>query len=127
MKALIISAACLGVLLLSWLFFSNYADQSLEPLMDMAENQILISVREENWEVAKEQMTAFTKEWHQNKKIYSYFFQTSVINQTDFSIARLTEFINSEDVSNSSGELSCIKEQLKFLHANEKLTIENIF
>ncbi len=127
MKALIISTTFLGVLLLSWWAFSDYADRSLEPLMDMAENQLLQSARKEHWDIAKHQMEEFTEKWHKDKKIYSYFFQTRVINEIDFSIARLGEYVRSEDLTSTSGELAYIKEQLKYLHANEKFTIENIF
>ncbi len=35
-------------------------------------------------------------------------------------------YIKAKDVSNGSGELLALKEQLKFLHENEKISFANI-
>ncbi len=66
-------------------------------------------------------------QWHDHKKIYTFFFNTSEILDTVYAIARAKYYIKSEDVALSAGELNMAREQLKFLHLNELITLDNIF
>ena len=59
-------------------------------------------------------------------KRHSFFLDTEEINDTDGAFAKTLMYIKAEDVSNGSGELLALKEQLKFLHENEGIGIENI-
>ena len=42
-------------------------------------------------------------------------------------MAKAIKYVEAEDVSNSSGELNALAEQLDFLVAREKINLENIF
>lgn len=126
MKALIVSIISLGIIVSGWLIFVNYADNNLHKLIDNIEDDITISVKSEEWDKASDSFNEVSKSWHKQKKIYSFFLDTSAINQTDYSIARAKSYISSEDEPLALGELSCIKEQLGFLHLNELITLENI-
>lgn len=127
MKALVTSILIMVLLLGSWWGFSYFADNSLHELMETSKKDILKAIADEDWQKADNKMKEVSEQWHKDKKIYSLYFRTSAINDTDYSIARAKEYIKRKDSSNSSGEISCLIEQLKFLHGNEILSIENLF
>jgi hypothetical protein len=126
-KALIISIISVAVLITSWGIFVNYSDKTIHKLMNSIEDDILISVYAEDWGKAEKQYNDFSKKWHKQKKIYTFFFNTKDVNDTDYSIARAKNYIYAKNVPLASGELNCIQEQLKFLHLNELITIDNVF
>ena len=127
MRALIISILSIVVLVTSWSIFVNYSDKNIHKLMNTIEDDILISVYAEDWDKAEDQLNDLSKKWHKQKKVYSFFFNTMDINDTDFSIARAKNYIYAKDVPLASGELNCVKEQLEFLHLNELITLDNVF
>lgn len=127
MKALIVSITSMAVIIAGWGIFVNYSDKNIHELMNNIEDNILISVYAEDWIQAEDQFNNLSKQWHKNKKIYSFFFNTSAINETDYSIARAKNYIYARDIALASGELNCVKEQLGFLHLNELITLDNVF
>ena len=127
MRALITSILIIVFLVASWTIFVDYSDKNIHKLMNAIEDDILISVYAEDWDKAEDQLNDLSKKWHKQKKVYSYFFNTKDINDTDFSIARAKNYIYAKDVPLASGELNCAKEQLGFLHLNELITLDNVF
>ncbi|MDD4564566.1 MAG: DUF4363 family protein [Eubacteriales bacterium] len=127
MRALIVSIVCFSVLTISWLIFVNYADENIHALTKSIKDDIIVSVSEGDWDAAESQFEELSDKWHKQKKIYNFFYHTSAVNDTDFSIARAKGYIKAEDFSMAIGELHCIKEQLTFLHLNDLITLENIF
>ncbi|HVI42376.1 MAG TPA: DUF4363 family protein [Anaerovoracaceae bacterium] len=127
MRALIISIVTVAVMISGWSIFVNYSDKNIHQLMNSIEDDILISVYAEDWDKAEDQYNDLSEKWHKQKKIYTFFFNTKDINDTDYSIARAKNYIYAKDVPLASGELNCIQEQLKFLHLNELITIDNVF
>jgi len=126
-RALITSILCIAVIIASWSIFVNYSDKNIHKLMNTIEDDILISVYAEDWDKAEDQLNHLSKKWHKQKKIYSFFFNTMDINDTDFSIARAKNYVYAKDIPLASGELNCVKEQLGFLHLNELITLDNVF
>lgn len=127
MKALIVSFISIAVIIASWGIFVNYSDKNIHKLMNAIEDDILISVYAEDWDRAEEQFNDMAGKWHKQKKIYSFFFNTMDINETDYSIARAKNYIYARDLPLAAGELNCVQEQLKFLHLNELITLDNTF
>lgn len=127
MRALLISILGMIIIVTGWSIFVQYSDESIHKLVNSIEEEILINVQAEDWDKAADQFDRLSKGWHDQKKIYSFFFNTTDINQTDYSIARAKHYIYSKDLSLASGELNCIKEQLRFMHNNELITLDNIF
>lgn len=127
MKSLIISIVSIAVVVIAWGIFVNYSDKNIHELMNKVEDDILISVYAEDWEQAADQFQDLSEKWHKQKKVYSFFFNTTAINDTDYSIARAKNYIYAKDVPLAAGELNCIKEQLAFLHLNELISLDNVF
>ncbi len=127
MRSLIISIISLVVIITVWGFFVNYADKNIHELTGIIEDDILENVYAQNWDKAENQVSDLSKKWHDQKKTYTFFFDTAAVMETDYSIARAKQYIAAKDVTLASVELSCIKEQLGFLHLNELITLDNIF
>lgn len=127
MRNFIISIACLGILVGAWAVFGFYSNQTIDSYEHMLEDDIISAVEAEEWEKAWEEFQSFSQDWHRYKKPAAFFLDTQAINDADYSIAKAKYYIKARDVSNSSGELACLKEQLVFLHQNESITWENIF
>lgn len=127
MKALITSIVCIALLIACWGVFLSFSDRNIHELMNSIEDEILVSVYAEDWDKAEDQFDDLSGKWHDQKKVYSFFFNTLDINETDYSIARAKNYIYARDVSLASGELNCVKEQLGFLHLNELISLDNIF
>lgn len=127
MKALIISIMSIAVVIAGWGIFVSYSDRTIHRLMNSIEDDILVSVYAQEWDRAEKQFDKVSKDWHRQKKIYTFFFNTKEINDTDYSIARAKYYIRTRDAALASGELNCVQEQLKFLHLNELITLDNIF
>ena len=127
MRALITSILCVAIIIASWSIFVNYSDKNIHKLRNTIEDDILISVYAEDWDKAEDQLNDLSKKWHKQKKVYSFFFNTMDINDTDFSIARAKNYVYAKDIPLASGELNCVKEQLGFLHLNELITLDNVF
>ena len=127
MRSFIISIVSLLILMVIGIGYSIYSDKELHSYISEIEENIIISVENEDWQAADNDFAKLSRDWHKYKKIAAFFLQTDAINDTDYSIARAKYYIKSKDVSNASGELSCLKEQLTFLHFNETISPQNIF
>lgn len=127
MKSFFASLLCLLLLLATWTVYINYSDKEIHEFADAVENSILPDVEYGNWDHAVNKFDQLEKNWHKYRKVACFFFSTDKLNDADYSIARAGYYIKAEDVSNATGELSCLKEQLKFLHENESLTLGNLF
>jgi hypothetical protein len=127
LRALIISVISMLVLVAGWGIFVKYTDEHLHELRNMIDEEILVSVSQEEWETASSSFEDLSEKWHKQKKVYSFFIDTQAINNTDYSIAKAKSYIKAEDYALATGELACIKEQLGFMHLNELITLENIF
>jgi hypothetical protein len=127
MKSLIISFISIAVMIAGWSIFVDYSDKNIHGLMNSIEDDILISVYAQDWDKAEKQFNGMAEKWHKQKKIYSFFFNTVDINETDYSIAKAKNYIYARDLPLAAGELNCTKEQLRFLHLNELITLDNVF
>ena len=127
MRALITSIISISIIIAGWGIFVNYADKNIHELKNMIEKEIIVSVYAEDWDSAKVQFKDLSGKWHKQKKIYAFFFDTGAVMETDYSIAKAKNYIYAEDIPLASGELSCVNEQLGFLHLNELITLDNVF
>ncbi|QIB69614.1 DUF4363 family protein [Aminipila butyrica] len=127
MRSFLISLGCLLVLAGSWLVYTNYSDEKIHEFNDRIETVIIEEVKSDRWQQAEEHLDKLEDDWHQYKKVACLFFSTNELNDIDYSFAKSKYYIKAEDLSNSSGELSYLKEQMRFLHANQEITIANLF
>lgn len=126
MRSFFISLFCLLLIVATWTTYSAYSDKKIHEFIGTIEEDILIDIEDGNWEQAQNKFDDLENNWHNYKKSACFFFSTDKLNETDYSVARAKYFIKCKDDSNASGELSCLKEQLKFLHENESISLANL-
>ncbi len=127
MRSLAVSSLCLAVLLAGWGVFHYVSAEKSDEYITEIREVLIPAVQAEEWETAQKSFKEFGRDWHSYKKAAAYFFDTTALNEADYSIARTEEFIKAKDPSNSAGELAALREQFKFLHRNESISMGNIF
>ena len=85
------------------------------------------AVEASDWQNSNKKMKKLNKDWHKYKKVAIFFLDTQTINEIDYSMAKSVKYVKAEDVSNSSGELNAMVEQLAFLCTNDEVNWGNVF
>ena len=126
MRALIVSTISLCLLIGGWAIFYNYSDNHHHEMINDCDNIVMAAVENEDWDKAYDQFKQVYDHWHKYRKKALLFLDTQTVNDTDCSFAKTLKYIKAEDVSNGSGELLGLREQLKSLHLNESISLQNI-
>lgn len=126
MKALTASILSLALLMGCWGLFYNYSVQNLDGIIDTCDEVIMPAVEKKNWKAAEEAFRLQNEIWHQYRNAALYFLDTRDINDADSAFAKTLMYIKAEDLSNSSGELLSLREQLKYLRESERISLHNI-
>ncbi|SCK02996.1 Uncharacterised protein [uncultured Eubacterium sp.] len=126
MRSLLISILSLAVLVGCWGIFYYSAGQDLDQIISDCEEIVMPAIEDEDWDKAYSAFQTQYDRWHDYRKGALFFLDTQAVNEADSTFAKTLMYIKAEDVSNGSGELLALKEQLKFLHENEKISFENI-
>ncbi|MBR4020204.1 MAG: DUF4363 family protein [Firmicutes bacterium] len=126
MRALIVSALTLSLLIGCWLWFYHYSDASLHQMSSACQEKVLPAIEQGRWEQAYDTFGSQYQAWHRYKHWALFMLETDRINEIDTAFAKTLMYIKAKDLSNSSGELLALKESLLFLHENEAVTLANI-
>ena len=127
MKDLLIAFLSVAILIGSWLVFFSYSENKIETYTETIKETILPYVEAEDWDNAYQEMESLDQTWHRYKKLALFFLDTETVNEIDFYLAKSVKYVKAEDVSNSSGELNAMIEQLTFLSSNDRINLANIF
>ena len=127
MKDLLIAALTIVLLIGGWLSFIHYADSQSKGFQKEIEKKIIPEITAENWKVTEKRLERLDEDWHKFRKISLFFLDTHTINEIDFGLAKSIEYAHAQDISNSTGELAAMVEQLSFLTENESLSMQNVF
>lgn len=126
MKALTASTLALAILIGCWGLFYYSSAQSLTQIIDSCEETVMPAIEKEDWKTAEETFSVQYELWHHYRKTALFFLDTQSVNEADGTFAKTLMYIKAEDVSNSSGELLALQEQLRYLYENEKVNLSNI-
>ena len=127
MRDLIVSAAVMIILIGGWLLFDNYSEEQLADFSSSIIEEIIPAVEEEKWEESAAMIDVLSKHWHDYRKKALFFLETEEINEIDYCLAKSEKYIKAKDVSNSSGELNSLSEQLIFMYEKQDINAANIF
>ena len=127
MRDLLIATLTILLLIGGWLTFIHYADSQSKNFQKEIEKKILPEITAGNCEDVENRLDRLNKGWHKFRKISLFFLDTHTINEIDFGLAKSIEYAHAQDVSNSTGELAAMVEQLSFLTENESLSLQNVF
>ena len=126
MKDLIISICCMLLLVVPWEIYSAYTSNTIHESAAVIDAKLLPAITEDDWDAAKESFDDISESWDSYKKIAVYFLSTDALNEVDSTICKAYYYIQMEDDSNASGEVSSLQYQLRYLHENQKPTLANI-
>ena len=127
MRDLIVSVAIVAILVVSWLFFDSYSDKTVSSVSATIRNEIIPAVEAEHWDLSRLMSVELWDRWQDYQDVALIFISSEELLEIDQCMAKAIKYIEAEDVSNSSGELNALAEQLDFLVAREKINLENIF
>ena len=125
MRDLIISAAIMIVLIGSWLIFDSYSEEQLADFSSILE-EIIPAVEAGDWDESLSMISDFSDRWHEYRKKALLFLETEEVNEIDYCLAKSEKYIKAEDVSNSSGELNSLAEQIIFMYEKQDINAANI-
>ena len=106
--------------------FFNYSSDNIDSYTHTIKKEIIPAAEAGRWEESKDLMEKLDKDWHKYKKTALLFLDTRTVNEIDYSLARAIKYVKAEDVSNSTGELNSMIEQLTFLKKNDEVSVSNI-
>lgn len=127
MKDLIVSICAVAVLIGGWLIFAHASQAQIDDLNDRIREEIIPSVESAQWDEAYQKVQVLSDDWHAYKKTAIFFLDTQTINDIDYAMAKSVKYVKAEDVSNASGELFAMVEQLTFLCSNDEVNWGNVF
>lgn len=127
MRNFVISLICLCVLLGIWGCFSVYSSRISEEMQLQSEVLIEEAIKQSDWNAAEEDFRKLSAMWDEYKIPASFFIDLKDINEIDCTLSKAHLYIEAEDISNSSGEISYLKDKFKLLHRNDSLLLTNIF
>ena len=81
----------------------------------------------EHWDLSRLMSGELWDRWQDYQDVALIFISSEELLEIDQCMAKAIKYVEAEDVSNSSGELNALAEQLDFLVAREKINLENIF
>lgn len=126
MRDLIVSAAIMIVLIGSWLIFDSYSEEQLADFSSILE-EIIPAVEDGDWDESLSMISDFSDRWHEYRKKALLFLETEEVNEIDYCLAKSEKYIKAEDISNSSGELNSLAEQIIFMYEKQDINAANIF
>lgn len=126
MRSLWISILSLALVIGIYGIFSMHSHKELVRMTDQCQQIIMEAVEAEDWEKANDAFQKEYENWQDYRKTALFFLDTDAINEADQTFAKTLKYIKAEDRSNSSGELLALIQQLKLLHENESVTLQNI-
>lgn len=127
MRNFIVSLIFITIVFCLWAGFSLYSSKMTDALQAQSQELIASSINKGDWDSAEEDYKQLSRMWHKYKKTASIFLDSKDINDIDSTMDKAYLYMKAEDISNSSGEFSYIKDKFKFLYTNDTLSFSNIF
>lgn len=126
MRNFIISLISLLIILCLWTGFSHYSSETTRELQTQT-HKLIASIYNEDWVPAEKDYRQLLQIWDNYKKTASIFLDGKDLNEIDSTLDKAHLYMEAEDVSNSSGEFSYLKDKFRFLYTNDSLSLSNIF
>jgi len=126
MRLLSTLAAILALVIGTGIWFNH----SLQTSSDDLTRQIQLvssTIRQQDWETAVKHSEKLEKLWKQKAKWWPVFLDHQEMDNIEFSLARVKEYVTSEDDALSLGQLSELKLMIEHIPRKEAVNLENIF
>jgi len=89
-------------------------------------DQIEAQVRQEKWDEAERTLAGVRSRWAEMKRWWAVFLDHQEIDNIDFTLVRIGEYLWAEDEELALGEAAALKEMVRHIPEKEAVTLENI-
>ena len=79
MRDLIISIACMLVLIVPWSLYDIYSTRTVDNYRDILEKQVIPAVESGDWKTAEESFGFIARDWDDYKKVSAFFIDTCLL------------------------------------------------
>ena len=120
----------LAVILALVIGMGAWFNHSLQTSSDDLTRQIQLvssTIRQQDWETAVKHSEKLEKLWEQRAKWWPVFLDHQEMDNIEFSLARVKEYVTSKDDALSLGQLSELKLMIEHIPRKEAVNLENIF
>lgn len=125
MRSLIIMISIIVLVIFAWQFSYRSIEKSTSTLTKDLET-LSMKVREENWQDAQDYFINIEDTWEETKKLWIVLLEGQQIDEIELSLIRTKEYLASENLSLTLGEIAVTKQLLNAIKESEALTITNV-
>lgn len=107
----------------SW---TNYALQTSTKDLIRQIDRVSLEIKSQHWQSAKKQTEILEKDWKKEAKWWPVFLDHQEMDNIDFSMAKVKEYVSSQNNSLSLGQLSEIRLMVEHIPQKEAVNLKNI-
>ena len=123
---LLVSLAITLSMILALGFWSNHSLQASTDELTRNIDRISMSIEDERWGTAQMQTDKLEKIWQEKARWWPIFLDHQEMDNIEFSMARVKEYVASQDNPLARGQLSELRLMIKHIPKKEAVNIENI-
>lgn len=109
-----------------WYFVHESIDQHTSSLIKQMDN-ISQTIREENWNMVSLEFDRMMDNWIKIRKLLSVLLDHHKIDNIDLTMARADQYIQTQNLPLSLGEIEALKKLFSIVKESEAITLTNIF
>ena len=126
MRNFVISLVCIIVIICVWACFTSYSSRLSSECISYADALVNEAIQEGDWTAAETIYSNMLDSWDRYKDIAYFFLDARDINEIDCILGKILLYMEAEDVSNSNGEISYLKNKIAAFHQSDTLRLRNI-
>lgn len=125
MKAFIGISLVMLIIVGSWFFLYQSVGKQTEEYVENL-NRLLLALEDEQWKTASGQFSQIHDSWKETRDKWTIFLHHHEIDNIDLSMARTTQYIETQNKPLSLAEIEALKQLFYIVRENEALTLTNI-
>jgi hypothetical protein len=90
-------------------------------------DRVSMEIRQGDWEAAIKQSQKLEQVWEETAKLWPVFLDHQEMDNIEFTLARVKEYVKGRDAVLSLGQLSELKLMIEHIPQKEAVNLENIF
>lgn len=114
------------ILIISAGVWTNYALQTSTKDLIGQIDRVSTEIKSQDWQSAKKQTEKLEKDWTKEAKWWPVFLDHQEMDNIDFSMAKVKEYVSSRNNSLSLGQLSEIRIMVEHIPRKDAVNLKNI-
>lgn len=126
MRLLVTLAVILSMIIGMAVWFNHSLQETTNDLSQQI-SEVSLAIGQQEWEAAINQSKQLEQMWEEEAKWWPVFLDHQEMDNIEFSLARVKEYVTSRDQALSLGQLSELKLMIEHIPRKEAVNLENIF